>query len=76
MVNGDEEYRILSCAELRPGEFIEARINDRLLLRGEVAEIMPSQELLWIREESLGCRRLLDLTEINIYRIQGSTPGL
>ena len=75
MVNGDEEYRILSCAELRLGEFIEARINDKLLTRGEVTETMPSQELLWIREESLGCRRLLDLTEIDIYSVQDTTPG-
>jgi hypothetical protein len=69
-VYADEEFRITTCADLRPGDVIEARIKGQLYLRGEVTEIMSAHDLFWIREDSLGNRRLLDLNEMEIFIIQ------
>jgi len=61
---------VTDCADLRIGEFIKARVSGQQLVRGEVAETMPHQGLLWIHEESLGDRLLLDMSEVEILRIR------
>lgn len=60
---------VTDCTDLRIGELIKATVNGRQVVRGVVAETMPKKGLLWIYEESLGSRLLLDMSEVDILRI-------
>jgi hypothetical protein len=59
---------VLSCSELRPGDRIEARYEDRLLYRGRVLTVIPDLELLWIVDAQTGTRQLLDLDQMRVLR--------
>ncbi|MET3176416.1 UNVERIFIED_ORG: hypothetical protein ABIB52_004291 [Arthrobacter sp. UYCu721] len=68
-MNVKAESQVTACGELEPGENIEAQFKGHCYVRGEVTEIMPEQGLFWIREESLGDRLLLDMRDMEIFRI-------
>lgn len=57
------------CAELAPGDAIEAFHQGTLLHRGPVTDTIPEHGLLWILDTVTGDRRLLDMSELTIVRI-------
>lgn len=62
-----------ACAALKAGDRIEAWRGGSLLHRGTVTQTMPGMGLLWIREDSLYERKLLDMAELQIRRIWAGT---
>lgn len=72
-MTADEKIAISSCLELNLGDEIEATYKGALVHRGRVTDLAPDQSLFWIMDELRGGRRLLDLAELEIIRIQDIT---
>ncbi|AUI53794.1 hypothetical protein [Arthrobacter crystallopoietes] len=51
---------------LLPGEFVEAKSRSGLSFRGLVDDIAPESGVIWIFEDPLGTRRMLDLGEYSV----------
>lgn len=66
--------RVVICSELCPGDAVEAKGDNQPRIRGEVTDIMPEQGLLWIREAPLGDRLILDMGEVEVFRIRREYP--
>lgn len=60
-------------ALLRPGDMIEARQWDTVCHRGEVDIVVPGLGLLWLLEEPLKNRRLIEAQDYSIRKVQSST---
>ena len=60
---------ISSNRELTSGEWVEAYYRGTLVHRGEVTDIAPNHELFWILDVLTGSRRLADIAELEIVRI-------
>lgn len=58
-----------SCAELAPGDAIEAFYKNSLVHRGPVTDIAPEHGLVWILDTLTGCHCLLDISELSIVRL-------
>ena len=64
----DPKLVVHECAELSVGDPITAWLDARLFQAGVITDLMPTMGLLWIREHTLGERRLLDMSELAIAR--------
>ncbi|ALV42359.1 MAG TPA: hypothetical protein VIM40_00065 [Arthrobacter sp.] len=69
-----KKIAISSCLELNLGDEIIATYKAVLVHRGRVTELAPDHGLFWITDDLTGGRRLLDMAELEIYRIQ-ATPS-
>ena len=56
--------------KLQPGDYIEAWHNGKLFHRGRVTDVVPSLELIWIRDARTGTRKLLDPEALDIVITQ------
>lgn len=66
----DEEARNTSdpaADQLRPGQVVQARLRGVVHWVGTVDTVSIALEVVWIRENGLGERKLLDLRE---YQVQ------
>lgn len=63
-----EGRRIRSCAELSPGDRVEAWRGDRPLHRGRVLAVVPELDMFWILDSRTGTRQLLDLEQLRVLR--------
>jgi hypothetical protein len=63
------ELVVQECAELSVGDEIHAWNGGRLFLTGTVTDLIPTMGLFWIREQALGERRLLDMSDLAITRV-------
>lgn len=67
---------LTSCAELQTGDRIEAWTARALQHTGTVDQTLPRMGLVWIYEDPLNERKLLDAAELQIRRIPADTaPG-
>lgn len=64
-----------SCSELNPGDEINATYHGTLVHRGRVTDLAPDHELFWILDILTGGRRLIDMSEMKVARIQGTATG-
>lgn len=72
----NSELVIRTCAELSPGDEIEARFGGRAVHRGTVTETRPVLGLFWITEPRIGGRRLVDMRGLEVVRVPKSpAPG-
>lgn len=62
-----------STDELASGDGIEAFHKDILVHRGPVTDTMPECGLFWILDTVTGGRRLLDMSELSIFRLPSPT---
>jgi hypothetical protein len=53
-------------AKLQAGDHIEAWHNGKLFHKGRVTDVVPSLELIWIRDAVTGRRKLLDPEALEI----------
>ncbi|WP_181038475.1 hypothetical protein [Arthrobacter sp. ZGTC131] len=60
--------QIRSCAELSPGDRIEAFHGERPLHRGRVLAVVPELDMFWILDSRTGTRQLLDLDQLRVLR--------
>lgn len=58
-------------AKLQAGDHIEAWHNGKLFHRGRVTDVVPSLELIWIRDAITGKRKLLDPEALEIVVTTG-----
>lgn len=65
---GLEGRHIRSCAELSPGDRIEAFRDGRSLHRGRVLAVVPELDMFWILDSRTGTRQLLDLDQLRVLR--------
>lgn len=72
-MTADETFAVGSCLELNLGDEIEATYRGVLVHRGRVTDLAPDHCLFWILDDLRGGRRLLDLAELEVTRIQGIT---
>ncbi|NMR32522.1 hypothetical protein [Crystallibacter degradans] len=63
--------RIDDVSSLSRGDRIEAIGPDRVRCHGRVEEIAPEVGVLWIKEEPLDTRRMLDTSDYSIRVICG-----
>jgi hypothetical protein len=70
IMNADEKTIVSSCHELATGDEIDARYKGALVHRGRVTERAPDHGLFWIMDDLTGGRRLLDMAELEITRVQ------
>jgi hypothetical protein len=61
---------VRSGAELAVGDEIEAWHRGRLAHRGAVSSTLPDIGLFWIIDARTGTRRLLDLEQLSVRRLQ------
>ena len=66
----DQKTVVSSCHDLTAGNEIEARHKGALVHRGRVMERAPDHGLFWIMDDLTGGRRLLDMAELEIVRVQ------
>lgn len=59
-----------SNSELTSGDCVEAYYKGTLVHRGEVTEIAPNHELFWMMDVLTGGRRLVDVAELEIVRVE------
>lgn len=64
---------------LQPGDTVEIRQWDTVCHRGEVDTVAPALRVLWLLEEPLKSRKLIDAREYSIWQVQpvgrgGTTP--
>jgi hypothetical protein len=64
-----EKTIVGSCHDLATGDEIDARYKGALVHRGRVTEMVPDHGLLWIMDDLRGGRRLLDMSELEIVRV-------
>jgi hypothetical protein len=69
-MTADETSAIGSCLELNLGDEIEATYKGVLVHRGRVTDLAPDHNLFWIMDKLRGGRRLLELIELEVIRIQ------
>ncbi|MDR6417675.1 hypothetical protein [Pseudarthrobacter sulfonivorans] len=69
-MNAAEKTIVSSCRDLAAGDDIDARYKGALVHRGRVTEIAPEHGLFWIMDDLTGRRRLLDMAELEILRVQ------
>ncbi|MDQ0620021.1 hypothetical protein [Arthrobacter globiformis] len=69
-MNEDVEPEVRSSAELAVGDEIEAWHRGRLAHRGTVSSTFQDIGLFWIIDARTGTRRLLDLEQLSVRRIQ------
>ncbi|MDQ0922363.1 hypothetical protein QF038_000871 [Pseudarthrobacter sp. W1I19] len=62
-----------SIDELASGDGIEAFHKDTLVHRGPVTDTMPECGLFWILDTVTGGRRLLDMSDLEIFRLPSPT---
>jgi hypothetical protein len=62
---------VRSCVELTVGDDIDARYKGALVHRGRVMEMAPEHGLFWVMDDLTGGRRLLDMADLEIVRVQG-----
>ena len=65
----DEKTIVSSCHDLATGDEIDARYKGALVHRGRVTEMAPDHGLFWIMDDLTGGRRLLDMAELEIVRV-------
>jgi hypothetical protein len=70
----DPGLLVYNCADLVPGDEIQAWQDGRLFHMGTVTEVLPGMSLFWIHEYPLGERRLLDMTELDVIRTPLTAP--
>ncbi|WP_139007078.1 hypothetical protein [Arthrobacter crystallopoietes] len=58
--------RLDDVSSLRRGDRIEATGPDRIRYHGRVEEIAPEVGVLWIKEEPLDTRKMLDTSDYSI----------
>ncbi|MGM9473482.1 hypothetical protein ACS5PJ_15945 [Pseudarthrobacter sp. YS3] len=61
---------IRSNGDLISGDCVKAYYKGTLVYRGEVTEIAPNHELFWIMDVLTGRRRLVDIAELEIVRVE------
>lgn len=66
VATGTDKPLICSTSALSTGDWILATYKGTLVHLGQVTDIVPNQDLFWIRDSLTGSRRLLDLTEFGI----------
>jgi hypothetical protein len=67
----NEKTSVSSCHDLAAGDEVDALYEGALVHRGRVTESAPEHGLFWIMDDLTGGRRLLDMAELEIIRIQG-----
>ena len=70
----DRDLIVHDCADLAVGEQINAWQGGRLFHTGTITDLLPAMGLFWIREQGLGERRLLDMSELQITRVVHRAP--
>lgn len=68
----NETSTIRTCPDLN-GDEIEATYKGVTVHRGRVTDLAPDHNLFWIMDEFRSGRRLLDLAELEVSRIQDFT---
>ncbi|MDQ0675104.1 hypothetical protein QFZ36_002665 [Pseudarthrobacter siccitolerans] len=58
--------RIQTCAQVSPGDQVEAKVGSTCHIRGEVVQVQPSMELFWVVSQD-GSRRIVELSEFEVY---------
>ncbi|SDK85455.1 hypothetical protein SAMN04487916_103289 [Arthrobacter sp. ov407] len=71
----DEKTIVSSCHDLAAGDEIDARYKGALVHHGRVTERAPDHGLFWIMDDLTGGRRLLDMAELEIVRIDSPVIG-
>jgi hypothetical protein len=59
---------VASCRDLDAGAEVEARVRGQKHFEGQVTETHPKMRLFWA-VDSLGARRLIELDEYEVYRL-------
>jgi hypothetical protein len=72
-MTANDTFAVGSCLKLNLRDDIEATYKGVLVHRGRVTDLAPDHNLFWIMDELRGGRRLLDLAELEVTRIQGIT---
>lgn len=70
----DPDLVVYECADLSVGDEINAWQGGCLFHTGIITDVFPSMGLFWIREQALGERRLLDMSELQITRVPRPVP--
>lgn len=70
----DPDLVVQECADLSVGDQVNAWLDGRLFHTGIVTDLLPTMGLFWIREQALGERRLLDMSELEITRVTHPAP--
>lgn len=70
----DPKLIVHDCADLCVGEQIHAWQAGKMLQTGIITDLLPAMGLFWIRERTLGERRLLDMNDLQITRIPHPAP--
>lgn len=65
----DKKANVSSCHDLATGDEIVARYKGALVHRGRVTERAPDHGLFWITDDLTGGRRLLDMAQLEIFRV-------
>lgn len=68
----DSDLVVHDCADLSIGDEINAWQGGQLIFTGIITDLLPALSMFWVRERSLGERRLLDMSEHEITRSQHS----
>ena len=68
----DQNLVVHECADLSVGEQVTAWQRGQLVHKGIITELLPAMGLFWIREQALGERLLLDMSELEINRVARS----
>ncbi len=71
----DSSTPISSNSELTSGDWVDAYCKGTLIHRGEVTDIAPNHELFWILDVLDGGRRLVDIAELEIRKINGGAAS-
>lgn len=69
----NETFTIRACHDLNLGDETEATYNGVVVHRGRVTDLAPDHNLFWIMDGLRGGRRLVDLAELEVTRIQDVT---
>lgn len=63
-----------AAQQLLPGQRVQARVHEVVHWTGTVETVATPLGVVWIREDGLGKRKLLDLREYQVHP-QGSDDG-
>lgn len=70
------EIQIQKLADLKTGQRLEARLHNTTYYRGQVEQIAPGLDVLWIREEPPGDRKLLHIDDYELWlQLQPEEPN-
>lgn len=68
----DPNLVVRECVDLSVGEQVTAWRGGHLVHTGIITDLLPAMGLFWIREQALGERLLLDMSELEISRVARS----